>query len=145
MVHGDIGGDFDDGLFLDSCPQPFDVSVSRVGFMQEKRCRRVFCGCGECVQEQRLFSEAIKRSKRSGTARDALSCEDGVPGPGGIAAKASAGRELLRTDEVAFCVGALASDGLKVEGIDMQGADSKQANVGSKHMFGDFGLKGPDG
>ena len=42
-------------------------------------------------------------------------------------------------------MGALASDGLKVEGTDMQGADSKQANVGSKHMFGDFGLKGPDG
>ena len=102
MLHGDIGGDFDDG-------------------------------------------EAIRRSKRSRTARDALSCEDGVAGPGGIAAKASAGRELLRTDEVAFCVGALASDGLKVEGTDMQGADSKQANVGSKHMFGDFGLKDPDG
>ena len=41
------------------------------------------------------------------TARDALSCEggDASAGPGGIAAKASAGRELLRTDEVAFCGG----------------------------------------
>ena len=111
-----------------------------------KRKDEMFCSCDECVQEQRLFSEAIRRSQKNETARDALSCKDGVAGLDGIAARSSARRELLRTDEVAFCVGALTGDGLKVEGAGMQGASnaSKHTNVSSKHLFGDF-VKGPDG
>ena len=82
------------------------------------------------MHEQLVFSEAIRRSKRIGTARDALGSGDASAGPGGIAAKASAGRELLRVDEVAFCGGAQVGHGLKVEGTDMQGANntSKQHN-----------------
>ena len=69
--------------------------------------------------------------------------EDASASLGENCSEGSAGRELLRTDEVAFCRGAQIGHGLKVEGAIMQKASNISCHtiVSKKHMFGDFGLK----
>ena len=112
-LHGEEDEDFATGLFLsDVYPQPFDVVET------ELQCRKMFCTCSDCLEKQRLFSEAVKRVKElteHGTARDALGSGDGsAVDSGGVAARSSAVREL-HASEVAGCPGALGLGGLEVQ------------------------------
>ena len=142
-LHGEEEEDFATGLFLsDACPQPFDVVET------ELQCKRMFCGCSDCLEKQRVFSEAWSKAKteqtQHGTARDALGSRDwSAVDSGGVAARSSAVREL-HASEVAGCPGAFGLGGLEVQRSGTEGTNndtSKQALDGRRD-FG-FGLKGP--
>ena len=145
-LHGEEDEDFATGLFLsDVRPQPFDVVET------ELQCRKMFCVCSDCLEKQRVFSEAWSKARteqtQHGTARDALGSRDwSAVDSGGVAARSSAVREL-HASEVAGCPGALGLGGLEVQRSGTEGTSndtSKQTLTDRSEMFRfGFGLKGP--